>query len=114
MANEGTVLPCNEGAPLDWLMKEDGTPGKHCHSLELGMTSYPFQGAKKNHPLRLPHFLLELFFLHAQTMKMMQQMALDCDVEAATAKVFARVNVESEVEPHSASDSIISSVPHVV
>ena len=28
MANEGTVLPCDEDAPLDWLMKEDGTPGK--------------------------------------------------------------------------------------
>ena len=41
-------------------------------------------------------------------------MAFDCDAEAATAKVFARVNVESVVEPHSATDSIISSVPHVV
>ena len=68
MANEGTVLPCEEDAPLDWLMKEDGTPGKHCYLLELAMTSYPFQGAKKIHPLRLPHFLLELFFLHAQMM----------------------------------------------
>ena len=45
---------------------------------------------------------------------MKQPMASDCDAEAATAKVFAKVNVESVVEPDSATDSMISSVLHVV
>ena len=48
MANDGTVLPCEEDAPLDGSVKEDGTPGKTLLSLGTCDDELPLSGSEEN------------------------------------------------------------------